>query len=195
MLVKHLRIGCRRVVQVDDVRTLYPTHLSTPSPCWRLDSRLTACPETGRNLSWERYMPNKRTVTSRRVYHLLPLCIALACSDGAGPESANLPACTGDISLTVSSGPTPRFSWSPGCKTFFLLVESQGAGGDVWSIMTPGTNGLVSGIRYGTVPDGAQELDPASPLVAGSPYAVYVFRYTGPDSDDGVLIGAQTFTP
>ncbi len=141
-------------------------------------------------------MPNKWIAKSLRRFCLLPpLCVAVACADGAGPGSVNLPACTGDITVTVSSGPTPRFSWSPACKTFFLLVESQGAGTDLWSIMTPGANELVSGIQYGTVPAGAQELDLPSPLAPGSLYVVDVFRYTGPDSEDGILSGSRTFTP
>lgn len=139
-------------------------------------------------------MPTKVIADSILRFCLL-LPGALACADSAGPNSTNLPPCTSDVAITVSSGPAPRFSWSPACKTFFLLVESVGTGADAWSIMTPGADELAPGIRYGTVPAGAEELDPPASLSSGSSYAVHVFRHTGPDSDDGILIGSQTFTP
>lgn len=116
-----------------------------------------------------------------------------ACSDTTAP--AELAECDGPVAVSVGGGTTPEFTWEPSCRAFFLLVEPAEAGGDQWSVMTPGDNDLAPGITYGTVPAGAEELDAPVALVAGTAYEVLVFRHSGPDADDGVLIGTASFTP
>ncbi|MCG3776852.1 MAG: hypothetical protein JW395_3723 [Nitrospira sp.] len=130
-----------------------------------------------------------------------PLFLVLAtftllsgCSDDS-TSSTELPDCTGEVTITVSAGTTPQFSWAPACQLFFLIVEPAASGEDLWSIGTEGANEISPSVRYGTVPPGAQELDPPTPLMAGTEYKVAIFRYTGPGRQDGVIIGLQTFTP
>ena len=115
------------------------------------------------------------------------------CSDDA--TGSALPECSGPVTITVSAGTTPDFAWTPRCRLFFLIVEPSASGQDLWSIITEGANNISPSVRYGTVPTGAQELDPPAPLVAGTAYKVAVAQYTGPGPQDGVNIGTQTFTP
>jgi len=120
--------------------------------------------------------------------------LTLGCADDS-TGSAALPECTGPVTVTVGAGTSPQFSWSPACRLFFVIVEPAASGQDLWSVITEGTNAISSPVLYGTVPPGAQELDPPTPLVAGTAYKVAVARYTGPGPQDGAIIGMQTFTP
>jgi hypothetical protein len=129
-----------------------------------------------------------------------PLFLVLAtftvfgCSDDS-TRPAELAECTGAVTITVSAGTTPQFSWSPACRLFFLIVEPAATGDDLWLIITEGANQILPPVRYGTVPPGARELAPPTPLVAGTEYKVAVARYTGPGPQDGAIIAVQTFTP
>jgi hypothetical protein len=107
----------------------------------------------------------------------------------------SLPGCTGSVTLTVSTGPVPVFSWTPTCKAFFLLVEPVGSGEDQWGVITDSTNGLTPPVTYGIVPEGAHQTTAAAPLTPGIPYDVYVWRWTGPGRQDGVLSATLSFTP
>jgi hypothetical protein len=128
---------------------------------------------------------------SRTLCALASLLAGVACSDGASPiEQA---ACTGDVTLSVTSGTAPSISWSPACKLFLVLVEAEG--GDVWAVISDGANAIATPVRYGVVPTGATELQAPTPLVAGLSYSVSVFRWTGPNPQDGTPIGQKIFTP
>ena len=121
--------------------------------------------------------------------------VAAACSDPAGTDNSNAPPCTGSVSITVSSGTTPTFAWTPVCKVFFLNVEATG-GADQWGVITDSTNGLAPPITYGNVPAGAQlNSSGTASLASGTPYTVYLFRWTGPGAQDGVQAGSKAFTP
>ena len=129
---------------------------------------------------------------------ILFICIIifLSCSDddsATNPEE--IPDCTGDVEISVSSGTTPTFSWTPECKIFFLLVEPAESGTDLWSIITEGSNSISPGVKYGEVPEGAQERFGAVELVVGNQYKVVLYRYTGPDPQDGSLVGIKNFVP
>ncbi len=119
--------------------------------------------------------------------------IALACSsDPAGPDDP-IPACTGPVTIEVSGGTSPTFDWTPRCRLFFVLVESGAA--DQWIVLSEGTNAISPPVRYGEIPAGAIEEEPALPLESGQTYDVTVARWTGPGGDDGVAIGNQEFVP
>ncbi len=120
--------------------------------------------------------------------------VAAACSDPVGTDNSNAPPCTGSVSITVSSGTTPTFAWTPVCKVFLLLVEATG-GADQWSVITDSTNGLAPPITYGNVPAGARLNSETPSLASGTPYTVYLFRWTGPGRQDGVRAGTKPFTP
>jgi len=112
------------------------------------------------------------------------------CGDSTGLSGAE---CTGPVDVSVSAGTTPTISWTPRCRLGLVGVEAED--GDVWVITTPGRNGINAAVRYGIVPSGATSDAPAVPLIAGQPYNVFVGLHTGPDEDDGVIVGVQTFTP
>ena len=122
----------------------------------------------------------------------LACVILLACSDDpSGIES--LPECNGGVTVTVSAGIEPTFSWTPACRLFGVLVEEGGP--DVWLILSLGSNSITPPVRYGVVPQGATEREDPVPLVAGVTYDVTLARFTGPGDDDGELIANQEFTP
>ena len=120
------------------------------------------------------------------------LLAALACSsDSAGPSDQ--PVCAGNVTVSVSSGTTPTFSWTPACKLFFVLVED--GGGDQWGAISDGTNVIATPVEYGVVPPGATELQAPAVLNPGTPYTITVYRWVGPGPQDETLIGQKVFTP
>lgn len=126
---------------------------------------------------------------ARLAVTLAALVTFAGCDDD--PTGSGDAACRGNVTVGVSSGTTPLITWSPTCRVTALLVESE-AGGDVWFIEQSGGEGIASGVRYGTVPEGAVEDEPATPLVEGESYDVIVFRGTG---DNLAIAGVENFTP
>lgn len=122
----------------------------------------------------------------------MSLVCLTGCGDEIGPDE--LPECTGPVTLEVTPGTTPTFSWMPRCRLAFLVVELE-SGGDLWSILTRGENSLAPPVTYGDPPAGAETLTPSVPLTSGTAYRVTVARWTGPDGDDGESLGAETFEP
>jgi hypothetical protein len=116
-----------------------------------------------------------------------------ACSDGA-PGGPQLPECGNKVTLAVTDGTSPEFSWTPECRLLFVLVEAM-SGEDQWAVITPGANGIAPPVRYGVVPDGAVEASGPAALDVGTSYRLVVARWIGPDPTDEVLIAARFFTP
>lgn len=129
------------------------------------------------------------------VMSILAMIAGMGCSDEPSGAGGPLPECTGPVSVAVSPGTTPTFTWTPTCRLFFLLVEPADAGTDLWSIISDGANLIAPPVTYGVVPNGVQEGDAPTPLVTGTGYEVYLYRWTGPGSQDGVLVGSRAFTP
>jgi hypothetical protein len=132
----------------------------------------------------------------RRVRAVGLLCLlggSVQCSDHTGPE--DLAECSGPVTLTITSGTAPTFSWTPRCRLFFLIVEPAESGADLWSIITRSENGLAPPVEYGALPRGAEETVPPAALQAGVAYKVAVARWTGPGDDDGETVGVHPFTP
>lgn len=105
--------------------------------------------------------------------------------------------CTGPVEVAVSTLNTPAFSWTPACRSWFVLVEHDSSGADQWSIISDSTNAISPPVIYGVKPFGygTRELVPPEALVSGNTYRVSVFRWTGPGAQDGELVGLQKFTP
>ncbi|MGH7490998.1 MAG: DUF5916 domain-containing protein [bacterium] len=98
------------------------------------------------------------------------------------------------LTITVSSGMAPTFSWAPDSAIGRLVVEQGDK--ELWGTETEGTNTYHSPIRYGVHPPDALEDVPADPLVVGETYKVSLFRwirFTEPESLQ--FVGAQDFTP
>jgi hypothetical protein len=129
--------------------------------------------------------------TARRTFGLfLVLAVGFGCGDddGTGPDANR--NCTGDVTISVSAGLTPTFTWAPACRVAFFLVEADAS--DVWFIEPTGEQGIASGVTYGVVPAGARQEEPAIALESGVTYDVIVARGSG---EDLVLAGIRSFTP
>lgn len=89
------------------------------------------------------------------------------------PADASCPA---TVSVSISGGTTPTFSWSPDCPVNLVLVE-EGAS-DMWLIWGDG-NVFEPGVRYGDNHPCAVDFRYEGPLVAGVEYDVILYRYDG----------------
>ena len=100
----------------------------------------------------------------------------------------------GGVTISVSEGMAPTFSWTPDSAIGRLVVEQGDK--ELWGTETEGTNTYHSPIRYGVHPPDALEDVPDDPLDVGETYKVSLFRwirFTEPESLHGV--GEQEFTP
>ena len=112
----------------------------------------------------------------------------------AGRMSAQTETPQHAVTIAVSGGMAPTFSWTPD-STIGRLVVEQGDR-ELWGTETEGTNTYRSPIRYGVHPPEALEDVPADPLVAGETYTVSVYRwirFAEPESLQ--FLGAQEFVP
>jgi hypothetical protein len=132
-------------------------------------------------------------VRASKLLRAVFLVCGSGCADAIGPDE--LPECSGPVTLEVTPGTPPAFSWTPGCRLFFLVVEPEASGTDLWAILTRGENALAPPVTYGDPPPGAETLVPPVPLTPGTAYRVAVARWTGPGGDDGESIGAESFEP
>jgi len=103
--------------------------------------------------------------------------------------------CPSEVTISVSGGTEPTFSWTPACRLFWMNTELADAFTDQWSIICRGSNAIEPPVQYGVVPAGATQSTAPEALVAGVLYKVAVGRFTGPGEEDGEIIGIQTFTP
>lgn len=131
---------------------------------------------------------------------LLFLPFAVGCGgdgdgDGSPLEPEGLLDCRGPVTVNVSAGKQPTFSWTPECALFSLNVEPANAGNDLWGIISPGQNVIGPPVRYGIVPDGATQTADFVPLANGVAYKVVVAVFTGPGDEDGQTLGTRTFIP
>jgi hypothetical protein len=133
-----------------------------------------------------------RTLVAQSVCVIASLLLLGGCSsddDPTGPAVALSP-CTGAINVTVSSGTTPTFSWTPACTVAFMIVE-EGAS-DRWLLeaIDP-TKGIAPGVRYGTVPVGVRESSPAVALTPGRVHDVTMYN----GGSLSTLAANKQFTP
>ena len=123
--------------------------------------------------------------------------LLVSCSDGFEP----IVACTDDqeVTIQVSAGTTPRFTWDPSCGMASVQVLATETSRDGWVLYTgshAAENPLPSGLRYGEVPpNGLETTDPVA-LRRGVEYQVTVYRWIG-DPRFGVLFlrGHAIFRP
>ena len=117
------------------------------------------------------------------------------CSDGLGPWPLHPCAPDQEVEVAVRNDPLPVFSWTPACGLSSLQVwdQHQTSGWTLFTGARTTENPLRSGIRYGQVPPEAIEPGPASPLLAGRPYTVTVYRWNGDASGFHDPVGSATF--
>jgi hypothetical protein len=118
---------------------------------------------------------------------LLTLCASAACSDGVEPTPTVPCDENQDVTLSVSSGASPVFTWAPACGMAALEVMAEADATFTWALSTgpqAPQNPLRSGVRYGDVPSEATQLGPALSLSPGM-YRVTVSRWAGDPAGTG----------
>lgn len=135
----------------------------------------------------------RMTTRARRVSAVAVLfLLGLGCSGTDNP--ADLPQCQGPVTVSVSSGTVPRFSWTPACLAGQLGVTLNTGFVTLWLVTdTTNTNSLRPPVRYGTPPDSAALGTPR--LVVGEAYTVHLLRATGDSTAPFESIGSADFTP
>ena len=137
---------------------------------------------------------NPGPIAVRRLASILAASMAFAALASCGdddPSSPNAPAaCTGNVTVTVTSGTTPTFSWTPACSVVALIVEE--AANDQWNVLANGDPGFGPSVVYGAKPPGSTQVGAVTPLRAGTSYTVTLFR--GPLASP-VIASLQFFTP
>ena len=117
--------------------------------------------------------------------------VALTSCGEDDPVAPNAPAaCTGAVTVTVTAGLTPTFSWTPACSVVALIVE-EGAN-DQWNVIASADPGFGPSVVYGAKPVGAAQVGALTPLRAGVNYTVTLFR--GPLASP-IASATQFFTP
>jgi hypothetical protein len=89
---------------------------------------------------------------------------ALSCGDSTEP-------CGAPLSLSVSAGVAPTFSWSPDCAVAALVVSEDGNSSVKWHVEAS-ANEIESGVQFGQTPPGANALVAPVPLTSGTTYVV-----------------------
>jgi hypothetical protein len=125
---------------------------------------------------------------------LTVLTVLSACSDSNDPTSD----CPTDVAITVSTGTTPQFSWSPACRAYQVGVNAST--GPVWAIgfnfSNPAkANAISTPVSFGDSLAVGDSLvaHPVDELTPGQTYTFYVFGLT--KVGQSVKLGQQTFTP
>jgi hypothetical protein len=119
-----------------------------------------------------------------------PLCataliLSLACSDS--PTQPAACATAGSVNVTVTTGATLSFDWSPRCAVALVLVEADAS--DQWSLSVPdldetateSSNLITPPVLYGESRAGLESSE-ATPLVAGLTYEVILWKFVAPNS-------------
>jgi hypothetical protein len=127
------------------------------------------------------------------------LLILAACSENVLEP---IETCTDDqqVTVQVSAGTKPRFTWRPACGMASLQVSPTTGPPGGW-VLYSGThateNPLPSGIRYGEVPPKGVQPGGVGALSRGVTYRVFVYRWIGRLGEPGSLFerGSATFVP
>jgi len=131
---------------------------------------------------------------SRLIAIAILLALALGCRGVQEPNG--LAQCQGLVTVTVASGATPTFSWTPSCRASRFIVDPNSDIVDYWLLTTvDDTNGLHPPIAYGATPSGTKTLLGPVSLQAGHTYRARVLRATGDATLPMEPIGWTLFTP
>jgi hypothetical protein len=104
------------------------------------------------------------------------------------------------VSVSVSSGSVPTFTWDPACGIASLDVFPAAGGSSLWVLYSgqqADENPFRSGLRYGRAPAGAIQVTGPTPLVTGTEYTIIVYRFLSEGGALGTLLaaGSTTFRP
>lgn len=142
-----------------------------------------------------RHLSVSTVLTTLTLLTLLTLLtVVIACSDSNDPTDD----CPTDVTITVTAGTTPQFSWSPACRAYQVGVNA--GTGPVWAMgfnfSNPAkANAITTPVTFGDTLAIGDSLvaHPVDELTAGQPYTFYVFGLT--KVGQSVKMGQKTFTP
>jgi hypothetical protein len=100
-------------------------------------------------------------------------------SCSAPPTAVVMSSCASTkVTVVVSTGPVPIYSWSPSCGVSFLMVQTDGGGSALWTVYGNSSTDhpIMSGVRYGLTPAEARTVAGPEPLRSGVTYRVVVGR-------------------
>lgn len=123
----------------------------------------------------------------------------LSCTTSTEPAvlSCTDPSIASGGGVLISVGPStaPRFSWSPTCKAYSLVVtDSNGA--TMWGVISDSGNTLPPPVDYGVLPAGPHsQIKAAVALQAGKSYAVGLYRQYSTTPTPSDVLGAMAFRP
>jgi hypothetical protein len=122
------------------------------------------------------------------------LAINPACADQRLTRVAG--GCS-SLSVNVSAGTTPTFSWDAACQIQEVIVAFPGPGAIVWSAISVNqTNSIASPVVYASTPPGAAlTANMVQFLVAGTTYDVTLLRAADTPGGPLQFAGAATFVP
>ncbi len=114
----------------------------------------------------------------------------ISCSEDPPNGAGNNNSGTGNITITVSGGTNPQYSWSGGNVFSVTVVRTSAPTVPVWGIATAGVDNIASAVTHGTTPSGAiQTFSTETTLSGGVQYRVSVARIAGSE------FGFTDFTP
>jgi hypothetical protein len=125
------------------------------------------------------------------------LAFGLGCSEASAPPPPEVCPDDQSVTLQVSAGTRPTFSWMPDCGMASILVFPVAGPPAVWVVYggaVSASNPFRSGTRYGQSPRGTFEATPPAALQVGTDYIVSISRWIG---EPGNLFeyGSATFRP
>lgn len=126
------------------------------------------------------------------------LSLSVGCSETSAPP---VQACADDqdVTVAVSSGTGPTFTWVRACGMSSIMVFPAAGPPAVWVVYggaAAASNPLRSGLRYGQAPLGTFEATPAAALQVDTDYEVLVYRWVGDAAGGGPFQrGSATFRP
>lgn len=116
-----------------------------------------------------------------------------SCSSTDATSAEDLPACSGPVAISVSTGTTPTFSWSPACKVFYLDIGVVDTDQEIWAVANFDAKNTISpGVKFGVTPAGTRLIEGPVSLQPGTKYSVFIAFYNNGIETDG---GRVTFTP
>jgi hypothetical protein len=124
----------------------------------------------------------------------IPMALAVAaCGDSSGPSGGG---CDEPVTMTIGSGTTPTFDWSPACTVAQVTVTEIGAEPPddlMWAVLAD-QNVIKPPVQYGSTPSGAVQIHAPAVLTKGKSYLVGLAVH---DQTSGELVVQvqQQFTP
>jgi hypothetical protein len=142
----------------------------------------------------------KRTPVGPR-WSRLPALLAL--SLGGSEASAPPVESRADVqavTVQVSAGTRPTFTWTPACGMASTMVFAPAGVPLAWVVyggIVAASNPFRSGMRYGQPPPGTFVAKPPAALHAGVDYQVVIYRWIGEPGGEGqpIQFGSATFRP